>query len=1315
MVLPHSKQYITALIEKIHGTGGTGSTTLDTTNFNGILLSSDDTIQEVADRLDDYRGNSRYYVANALVNPAIPGNPTSDEIEAVIGTLWDRIVIYNGVDTELGTEITHVFDVDKDGNATMVVGPVPDPIIDTTNFDNLLSADDDKLQEIFDKIDNYNGNDTLFLGVTAVSPGDVANPTIGEITIASALNRNRFIAYNGTDTDGIPTHVFFIDKSGRVLCLLKPTAGASNPSVFLAEATVNPATAGNPTTAEITTAAGATRDAVLRYNGTDTDGLLTHSYHIDTNGLVTPMQSPHAEANDGIFLTETAISPATAGNPTLIEVAAAAGANRDTILKYNATDVDTPGIYTYVYHIDKSGSVTPLTTPSNPSGYRGSFSTVATFPTDGIDGDTAILNTVDGANPRGIYSSDGTNWTLQLAIDVESPNEWVGGTTYDIIDETVAIAPAGVEPSIAGEKYHIAPKNDGHVAAAVMDATEWALYDVLGKDEQFVLDPNFIHLSTNFDLDAIAAAPNQVLEMSNLNEGAVQPVTFTDRTLHYKRIGEDYVVTANSTGFDLQPGETALVSSNATDVYAHTLNASASGLLGEPFAYGRMTLNGSTGASNDMGTVAAPITAVYETADFSDDITANPAAGEFTIVNAGKYRPKAFHSAENRNDDIFGMLFVDGVEIERILWQIPGTNATGALFDFAKRDFTAGQVVTFRLAGPTTDDVGDQNRDGIVEFFELEQVSTSTIVMPDTLTVGDVEVVLDEQTIGNNGTLTLPTDLSAYEYVRFETDGHPGLTSDVSVEGRVKVSTLPNTLVAMHHDDATGYMYFLLDGTGTTATLTATVNFAAGSAVWRAVGVKAQKTVINTTDIPADNTGVSDGDALIWNATNGQYEPSVIASDNTVIKDWAASTPVVDTEARIIGGLLYTSNSVRTTGAVLDDTELAFWTPHFKPTEFSAKPLGGPFETLIANSINTVDSSGGAFDLIFNNGANIPDASNFVIVVLDSSNPVTILPGGGGTILGNGPVIPAGVPVGTTYMGILVDKAANDWAMERLGGLTLIDSSTFSGATNENVNSASATKTYIDNKHNSVNITSTPTAWDAGTTDSLVVFANSDFAFGAVTPPLASKVIPVKFLNGTGGDTTITLPTGITHDDATTATTIVVPDGGSEWSVRITPSGFDWTWTDLTASNGGYVIGSETTDLVAQGANVGLTVGTTFTNIGGQFNTTLGTAGTYLVTVNGTFRSDRNGLTNAGVMFVRATVNNVAVPGSSQRVTQWDANTDELRLGAYSKALLITTTTDNEVVRVQSRLSSSNTSNNPILLRSNADDESAIQFIKLSE
>lgn len=151
-------------------------------------------------------------------------------------------------------------------------------------------------------------------------------------------------------------------------------------------------------------------------------------------------------------------------------------------------------------------------------------------------------------------------------------------------------------------------------------------------------------------------------------------------------------------------------------------------------AYGRMTLNGSIGVSNDLGTVGSPTTAVYGTADFSDDITVNPATGEFTIIKSGKYRPKAFHSAENRNDDIYGMLFIDGVEVERLLWQIPGTNATGALFEFAKRDFTSGQVVTFRLAGSTADDVGDQNRDGIVEFFEIEQISSTESVLAGTVT-----------------------------------------------------------------------------------------------------------------------------------------------------------------------------------------------------------------------------------------------------------------------------------------------------------------------------------------------------------------------------------------------------------------------------------------------------------------------------------------------------------------------------------------------------------------------------------------------------
>ncbi len=71
-------------------------------------------------------------------------------------------------------------------------------------------------------------------------------------------------------------------------------AGAANPTVHLTDTAVAPATAGEPTLAEITAAAGANRDVFLEYTGTDTatDPVL-RSYYIDSAGAVTLVEEPN--------------------------------------------------------------------------------------------------------------------------------------------------------------------------------------------------------------------------------------------------------------------------------------------------------------------------------------------------------------------------------------------------------------------------------------------------------------------------------------------------------------------------------------------------------------------------------------------------------------------------------------------------------------------------------------------------------------------------------------------------------------------------------------------------------------------------------------------------------------------------------------------------------------------------------------------------------------------------------------------------------------------------------------------------------------
>ena len=110
-----------------------------------------------------------------------------------------------------------------------------------------------------------------------------------------------------------------------------------------------------------------------------------------------------------------------------------------------------------------------------------------------------------------------------------------------------------------------------------------------------------------------------------------------------------------------------------------------------------------------------------------------------------------------------------------------------------------------------------------------------TFVGFNTPQVGGGDDVIIESVLSNGGTIAIPNDVSMYSYLRFEVAG-AGL-SNVSVSDHVKTTEMSNARVAMHHDDATGYIFFDINSAGNLATLTSTLSFS-GSATYRLIGVK---------------------------------------------------------------------------------------------------------------------------------------------------------------------------------------------------------------------------------------------------------------------------------------------------------------------------------------------------------------------------------------------------------------------------------------------------------------------------------------------
>jgi hypothetical protein len=109
----------------------------------------------------------------------------------------------------------------------------------------------------------------------------------------------------------------------------------------------------------------------------------------------------------------------------------------------------------------------------------------------------------------------------------------------------------------------------------------------------------------------------------------------------------------------------------------------------------------------------------------------------------------------------------------------------------------------------------------------------------------DVEVVLDTVTSGLNGTINLPADMSDYEYVRIEVSdlGFNGAPRPHTFSGRLKVGSIANNRLFLY-DEGAGALHINFDSTGRVGTITSSDgNWQ--SATYRAIGIRAQKTVID--------------------------------------------------------------------------------------------------------------------------------------------------------------------------------------------------------------------------------------------------------------------------------------------------------------------------------------------------------------------------------------------------------------------------------------------------------------------------------------
>lgn len=109
------------------GSDGLHLLALDATGFAGNLDTDDDTLQEVAQKFDDYiPGKDRVFAPSTDVVVVTVGKPTAAELkvwnDGLVSPNTDTIIFYTGTITSTDA-ITYVYHIDKSGIVTLVQAP----------------------------------------------------------------------------------------------------------------------------------------------------------------------------------------------------------------------------------------------------------------------------------------------------------------------------------------------------------------------------------------------------------------------------------------------------------------------------------------------------------------------------------------------------------------------------------------------------------------------------------------------------------------------------------------------------------------------------------------------------------------------------------------------------------------------------------------------------------------------------------------------------------------------------------------------------------------------------------------------------------------------------------------------------------------------------------------------------------------------------------------------------------------------------------------------------------------------------------------
>jgi len=150
----------------------------------------------------------------------------------------------------------------------------------------------------------------------------------------------------------------------------------------------------------------------------------------------------------------------------------------------------------------------------------------------------------------------------------------------------------------------------------------------------------------------------------------------------------------------------------------------------------------------------------------------------------------------------------------------------------------------------------------------------------------DVEVILGSATGGNGTTIAIPVNISDYQYLRLESDNWDIASALHSVHGTVLVSDMASKRILIYADTVY-YLHADINASGTSLTINCT-----GTATWRIVGIKAQKTVLD----PSLTTVIDDDTFATASSSNVPSAESVKAYVDALpaINDTNASSGYID-------------------------------------------------------------------------------------------------------------------------------------------------------------------------------------------------------------------------------------------------------------------------------------------------------------------------------------------------------------------------------------------------------------------------------------